>query len=557
MPSLSQTYRPHHFSDITGQQHVTETLRQEVASGRLAHAYLFSGPRGVGKTTAARIFAMALNCREPQNGEPCLTCETCQAAQAGRLMDVIELDAATHTGVDTVREAIIEHVRFAPTQGVRKVYILDEVHMFSTASWNALLKTLEEPPSYAFFILATTELHKVPATIVSRCQRFEFRRVSDEALLERLRQLVMSEGWKATDEALRMIVSRASGCVRDAETLLGQVGALGQAEIDADAVGMVIPASHLPVAAELLLCWAERDPIRAWQTVQRVSDEGLPLVPLFDDLLEIVRRLLSASADPKCVERWRQGTEEDRSLVPLTERLTPLELNDAALLLLERRRDVKSGVDPLFALQLVGTIISNGALRHSTSAPSTPTVDRFPSVREEKAERGQSDEPSPVMQVQTVEQPVVTVPAPELSVEEVPVSPVMSSPVIQRVAESVVQPDAEGSVELNEVRAKWPAVIKYVDEKNHALPFILKISQPERVEGVTVILRFQYAFHRDKIISDPKHRKIVEEGLRTVLGNPKIMLDGIIGEDAVRTEERQHDMVSNVLRAFGGSVVES
>ncbi|MCI0478978.1 DNA polymerase III subunit gamma/tau, partial [Candidatus Uhrbacteria bacterium] len=157
--SLSRTYRPKTFADITGQDAVKETLRKEVATGKLGHAYLFSGPRGIGKTTAARIFAKALNCASPKDGEPCDACDACREMREGRAIDFIEMDAASNTGVENIREAIVEHVRFAPSPGRRKVYVLDEAHMLSTASFNALLKTLEEPPPYAIFILATTELH--------------------------------------------------------------------------------------------------------------------------------------------------------------------------------------------------------------------------------------------------------------------------------------------------------------------------------------------------------------------------------------------------------------
>src|SRR5690349_18398249 len=173
--SLSRRYRPQTFADITDQQPIKETLRKEVETGKIAHAYLFSGPRGVGKTTTARIFAKALNCLKNKSGEPCNECAMCTDANEGRLIDLIEMDAASHTGVDNIREAIVEHVRFQPARAAHKVYILDEAHMLSTAAWNALLKTLEEPPSYAVFLLATTEKHKVPATIVSRCQQFDFK----------------------------------------------------------------------------------------------------------------------------------------------------------------------------------------------------------------------------------------------------------------------------------------------------------------------------------------------------------------------------------------------
>lgn len=530
MPSLSQRYRPKTFAEITGQTSVTETLRKEVASQMLGHAYVFSGPRGVGKTTAARVFAKALNCLEPKNGEPCNACAMCVAANEGRLIDLIELDAATHTGVDTVREAIVEHVRFAPAQGKRKVYILDEAHMLSTSSWNALLKTLEEPPPYAFFILATTEVHKVPATIVSRCQRFEFRRIPDDLLSARLHEIAASEGWKVDEAAVALIVSRSEGCLRDAETLLGQIGALGESKITIEVANLVIPPSHLPEAAGLMRLWATRDHQASQAEIQRLFDEGLPFLTLFDDLLLIIRKLLSAAGNPGLVETWRKGFEADQSLATIANAFTPGELHDLALVLLERRRDVKSGVDPLFAVQLAGTLVANGLLRNSDRSV-TPTATK---------------EPVPPVKPTAIKLPK----------EEKPATPPPISKQDDILKVNDQSPVTPSTLDLATVRGKWQSIIRAVDEKNHSLPFILKISRVEEVRGNVVVLRFQYPFHRDKIIGDIKHRRIVEECARAVLGCEALTIDGIVGEDSEVQEQRKEDMVSNILKAFGGQVVE-
>lgn len=228
MPSLYRKWRPKTWDEIVGQDAVVRTLRQAVQSGRISHAYLFAGPRGTGKTTTARVLAKALNCLHPDpTARPCGTCAHCEAIQEGRFLDLIEMDAASHTGVDDVR-ALRETVHFAPTQGRYKVYIIDEVHMLSTAAFNALLKTLEEPPEHVVFVLATTEWHKVPATVRSRCQTYPFRRIPFRTIVDALKGIVQAEGLEVEPEALRAIAREAAGSLRDALSLLDQLAALGE-----------------------------------------------------------------------------------------------------------------------------------------------------------------------------------------------------------------------------------------------------------------------------------------------------------------------------------------
>lgn len=557
MPSLSQLYRPRTFADVTGQTPITETLRKEVETQRLAHAFLFCGPRGVGKTTCARILAQAIQCAAPVAGEPCHACDTCQAFDAGKLLDVIELDAATHTGIDTVRESIIEHMRFAPTHGKAKVYILDEAHKLSDSAWNALLKTLEEPPAYVFFIFATTEWHKIPATIVSRCQRFEFRRIADDALLARLQEIAAKQQWTLHDEAARLIVSRSEGCVRDAETLLAQVAALSGEEITLDRAYLVIPRSRLPLLAKLLQAWAQRAHAQALQEAKTLFDEGVLDEQVFDDLIAAIRRLLLAHEIPNAAQVWARGTEEEKALTSCVGAFTPGELHDMALMLMERRRDAVMGMDPLFLLQLASTAVCASLLRHShatyVATPAATAPVREVPVAPPSAPPITPSVPAPVQA--PVAQEVAPLVEPRAVESTMPVveESIAAAPAPQ---ESSRATPGDTDMMVLTARSKWNAIIQAVDEKNHSLPFILKISQPYAYDGSTLTIRFQYPFHRDKVITDLKNRNIVQEAVSRVLGVAGIAVEGMVQEDVANGEQRQGDMAGAILKTFGGQVVE-
>ncbi len=549
MPSLSQRYRPHRFADVTGQSHITEPLRKSLATGHVAHAFLLSGPRGVGKTTTARILAQALVCEALKDGEPCGVCATCQAFEAGSLVDVIELDAATHTGVELVREAIIEHARFVPMLAKRKVYILDEAHMLSTSSWNALLKTLEEPPAHAYFVLATTESHKVPATIVSRCQRFDFRRIPDQELAERLCEIAKTENWTIDEAVIQLVVSRSEGCLRDAETLLGQLGALGESHLTLELSHLLVPPSRLPVAAALFTHWTNRDLASALGYARELFDGGVPLGPLFDDLLQAVRLLLVTSALPAQAETWKDN--EYRVFLPLVGKWSAAELHDLALCLIERRRDVRSNIDPLFLLELTSTVACerlfgrrDGGFMEPIVPVAAPVISPMPPQASVPTDPAMAQTvqpaPAPVLEVVSVVSEPSPVPVPSMSAA-IPSVPTGSS--------------GSSDLTLDTVRAKWNAVIQAVDEQNHSLPFILKISRPEDVNGTTITVRFQYPFHYDKVVTDLKHRKIVEAALLRIFGT-SLQLAGIVGDQVGEGGQKKSDMVSNILKAFGGTVIE-
>src|SRR3972149_45297 len=235
----ARKWRPQTFEKVVGQGHITNTLKNAIKNNRIAHAYLFTGPRGVGKTTTARILARTLNCQNPVDAEPCNKCEICMDIQNAQLMDIIEIDGASNRGIDEVR-TLRESVKYAPTRGKYKIYIIDEVHMLTKESFNAFLKTLEEPPEHTIFIFATTDVHKVPLTIISRCQRFDFRRIELDKIKENLKMIAKDEKIEIDDKTLTIIAKKADGALRDAESYFDQVVAYSQGNIDADLVTQML-----------------------------------------------------------------------------------------------------------------------------------------------------------------------------------------------------------------------------------------------------------------------------------------------------------------------------
>ena len=290
--ALYRKFRPDNFSDVKGQEHIVTTLTNQIKADRIGHAYLFCGTRGTGKTTVAKILAKAVNCEHPVDGSPCNECETCRAIQAGTSMNVIEIDAASNNGVDNIRE-IREEVAYRPTQGRYKVYIIDEVHMLSTGAFNALLKTLEEPPSYVIFILATTEAHKIPITILSRCQRYDFRRISIETISKRLQDLMDKEQIQVQEKAIRYVAKAADGSMRDALSLLDQCIAfyLGQ-ELTYDKVLDVLGAVDTETFSKLLRQVIDGKVTQAIQTLENLVIQGRELGQFVADFTWYMRNLL-------------------------------------------------------------------------------------------------------------------------------------------------------------------------------------------------------------------------------------------------------------------------
>ena len=290
--ALYRKFRPSRFEDVKGQEHIVTTLQNQIKSDRIGHAYLFCGTRGTGKTSVAKIFARAVNCENPIEGSPCGECASCKALAAGAGMNVIEIDAASNNGVDNIRE-IVDEVSYSPAEGKFKVYIIDEVHMLSIGAFNALLKTLEEPPSYVIFILATTEVHKIPITILSRCQRYDFRRITIDTITDRLRELMEAEEISVEEKALRYVAKTADGSMRDALSLLDQCIAFhfGQ-ELTYDKVLNVLGAVDTEVFSRLLRHVAGQDVTGCIGLLEEVVMQGRELTQFVTDFTWYLRNLL-------------------------------------------------------------------------------------------------------------------------------------------------------------------------------------------------------------------------------------------------------------------------
>ncbi len=558
MSTLYRKYRPQSWTDIAGQNHIKVTLEFEVATGRIAHAYLFSGPRGTGKTSIARIMAKALNCIDRvKKGDPCGACSSCVSITEGTALDVIEIDAASHRGIDAVRENVIENARFSPSKLVYKVFIIDEVHMLTTEAFNALLKTLEEPPSRVVFILATTELHKVPPTIVSRCQRFDFRKIPFTELVERLHVLAEREKRSVDRRALEEIARNSDGCLRDAEGLLGKVLTVGDGKrVSYDEALVVLPRSEYTALSSFIEALLRRDGRSGLAVIGDCLESGVDLDQFAGEAIELLRKVLLTKLTGEVeVVAFDLDEERKKKLVEWAALAEVSRLVSVTELLLEKRRDMKTSHPLQLPLELA--VVRLCEEEREEINPIREKVVATPLSRVDFAhEQATSDE---IIRLAHIGSPMVA------SVREEGASRV---PLLEKEGTGevdTVRTDTAHVTTVELLKGMWSEFIRRAAEENQALPYLLGVGEPIAIEGKKIKIGFDFAFHKDKLNED-KNRKLLEKALGSLL-NAAVFVEGVLLEKkerivhddaAVSTSQKLVPAIGNgeILATFGGRVVQ-
>ena len=495
---LYRKWRPRRLEQVVGQEAVTQTLRNAVSLGRIAHAYLFTGPRGTGKTSTARIMAKAANCRDPQDGEPDDTCDICQSINEGRSLDLIEIDAASNRGIDDIRD-LRDKVGYTPHEGRYKVYIIDEVHMLTEPAFNALLKTLEEPPGHAIFILATTEIHKVPLTIISRCQRYDFRRISLDTIQTQLDTLAQLEGHTAEPEALALLARSSSGSLRDAENLLEQALVSYGSPLRAEQVRDLLELGGDERALELARHALKKETKEGLAVINEVSAQGVDLQQFHRMVMEHLRGTLLIKSSVE----YSLGFNEDVK-VELRKLSDGLSLDHLVHVL-----KTFSAVD--VKRDLVSTLPLEMALVESSIAPKPPVVQAAPPPSAPApARQGTAPAGAPARQ-----QPRATAPpAPPTGSREIP--PAARDPSTYRQPAATTPP--------RQADPQWDQVVRslrHAKGKKYNLGSLLRDCRERRIDDGTLTLMFAHRAHMERMqeeFDDPSSRKLVRDAVQTVLG---------------------------------------
>lgn len=521
--ALYRTWRPRSWEEVVGQEHVVQTLRNAVSGDRMAHAYLFAGPRGTGKTTTARLLAKAANClHEDLAARPCNQCDHCQAVNHGHFLDLIEIDAASNTSVEDVR-SLRDKINFSPNQGRYKVYIIDEVHMLSTAAFNALLKTLEEPPSHAIFILATTEVHKIPATVLSRCQRHEFRRIPVADIVAQLRALAEGEAFQVDSEALTQIARQATGSLRDAISLLDQLASSGEA-ITLELAQLLLGTATNQAVVEMVEALLAKDTAAGLSRIHQALDAGSDPRQFARQIVDYLRNLILVHTDNS--GQIEAAPEAHAQMARQAQGLSLPDLLRIIRLFNQAAGESRSTWHPALPLELAFIDSVEVALPE----------------REVEIERHQ-----PALARSQPGPPVRNPAQPDRSLAETP----------PKFGEDPAQPGLPGALTIDAVIQNWRKVLALVRQRNPQTQGLLNSCKPLGVKDGFLVLGFNSDFVRSKM-EKTEHLEIAHQVLQQVLGvEAPLRCIVVSGKQGTPPSDVDSDgMVATALRDLGGEIVD-
>lgn len=529
MTVLYQKYRPQKFSEIFGQNHIKATLQNEILRQQISHAYLFCGPRAVGKTTLARVFAKAINCqnRKDNEFEPCNECAICQSINSFNNLDVIEIDAASNTGVDNVRENIISLSRVKSSNNNYKVFIIDEVHMLSLSAFNALLKTLEEPPKNVIFILCTTEIYKVPLTIISRCERFDFKRISVSDMISKLESITKSEGLEVEREVLELVALKSDGHLRDAESLLSQIIAVSGKKIDIASANLVIPYNNLEENIKLLEFISKKDVASAIKSINEISTNGINLKNFLNDLVELLRKMILSKINDSLSTVLGLDLSEKLE-IKISELNRNFSISDLVRIteeFLEANKNLSSALIAQLPLELAIISICNNIESNIATTLKSNSDKKTININSNNEEKNVSlnSETEKVKETKVIEKKSLS---------------------------------SKDSILLTDIESRWAEFITKLKPHNHSLSFILQSCKISGLQDQKIFLSFKYKFHKDRLDS-PDMKKIVEEVLREVFSSD-LKVESTIDENLEINNNKNNannEVIDNLLKTFGGQVI--